>query len=120
MNKKYDLEERTLNFATNVLDLCKTLSKDTITEIMIKQLVRSSTSIGANYSEANGSTSKKDFRHRIYICKRESVETNYWLKLLLHISIKDRGKIKPLILESRELVLIFGKIVNTLNNNHNS
>lgn len=57
----YDLEERTGKFGENVIIFCKTIKLDTITHPIVSQLVRSSTSIGANYMEANGACSKKDF-----------------------------------------------------------
>lgn len=60
-NKKYDLEDRTLKFTKDCIDLCKLLIKDTINVELISQLVRSSGSVGSNYREANDSTSKKDF-----------------------------------------------------------
>ena len=66
---KYDLEERTAKFGEKVIELCKSLKQDSISTPIIRQFVRSSTSIGANYMEANGASSKKDFRNKIHICK---------------------------------------------------
>ena len=76
-SNKYDLEERTEKFGEEVIDVCKSLRANLISEPIIKQLVRSATSIGANYSEANGASSKKDFRNKIAICKKESQETRH-------------------------------------------
>lgn len=80
----YDLEERTVLFSENNINLCKQCLKNIVTIPIIKQLVRCGTSIGANYCEANGASSKRDFRNKILICKRESIETKYWLCLVLN------------------------------------
>src|SRR6266576_3773117 len=81
-NKKYDLEERTALFAENVVVLCKKVTKNEVLTPLVSQLVRSGTSIGANYCEANGASSRKDFKNKIHICKKESKETKYWLRIL--------------------------------------
>ncbi len=116
---KYDLEERTTEFGENVLDLCKKLSQNAITKPIISQLVRSSTSIGANYMEANGASSKKDFRNKIHTCKKESQETKYWLKMLLKCFPEKQKEIHVLSQETQEFVLIFGKITSSLRNDLN-
>jgi four helix bundle protein len=78
-SKKYDLEDRTLEFAKRVRAFVKNLRK-TIGNIEDgKQLIRSSGSVGANYIEANESLSKKDFILRIKICRKEAKESRYWL-----------------------------------------
>ena len=80
-NNKYDLEERTSKFAEDLIDLCKKAPKNVVTTPIIGQLIRSGTSIGANYCEANGASSRKDFKNKIFICKKESKETKYWINL---------------------------------------
>ena len=80
--QKYDLEDRTLKFAKQVISLCKNIPQTPITRPTITQLVKSATSIGANYREANGASSRKDFRNKIYIAKKETRETEYWLDIL--------------------------------------
>jgi four helix bundle protein len=72
IEKKYDLEERTADFGENIIDLAKILPRNAINDELISQIVRSGTSIDANYVEADGAESKKDFRHKIAICKKES------------------------------------------------
>src|SRR4030042_3793950 len=79
---KYDLEERTAKFGENIINFCKNIKKDVISIPIISQLVRSATSIGANYMEANGASSRKDFKNKIHICKKESQETKHWLRML--------------------------------------
>jgi four helix bundle protein len=110
-NKKYDLENRTLKFAKDCIDLCKLFMRNAINIELIRQLIRASASVGANYREANDSTTKKDFYHRIGICRREAKESKYWLELLLHSSQKLSDKIKPLIDEALQLARIFASIV---------
>lgn len=109
-SKQYDLEERTLEFAKRVRDYVKKLPR-TITNIEISgQLFRAAGSIGANYIEANESLGKKDFSMRIRICKKESKESGYWLKL--SEPSKDEEKEKTLLIqEANELMKIFGSIL---------
>jgi len=109
-NKKYDLEERTAKFGEDVIGFVKILNKDSINNPLISQLIRSATSIGANYMEANGAESKKDFIHKIHICKKEAKETMHWLRMLAKANDKCAENIKSLWQESKELSLIFGKI----------
>ena len=110
-NKKYDLEERTLKFAKSCIDLCKLFIKDVIDIEIIKQLVRASGSVGANYREANESMSKKDFYHRIKICRKEAKESKYWLELLLHANSKSSNQANLLIDEALQLSKIFGSMI---------
>lgn len=110
MTKVYDLEERTALFGEKLINLCKTCNKDTICDPIINQLIRSGTSIGANYCEANGASSSKDFKNKIYICKKEAKETKYWLRLLAKANDKVRMECRELWLEAQELTLIFSKI----------
>jgi len=110
-NKKYDLEDRTLKFAKDCIDLCRLFMRDTINIELVSQLIRASSSVGANYREANDSTTKKDFYHRIGICRRESKESKYWLELLLHSNQKLSDKIDSLTDEALQLARIFASIV---------
>jgi len=110
MEKKYDLEDRTLEFSKEIIRLCKILPANTINFVLIDQVMRSGTSIGANYREANETETKKDFRFRIRICLRESKETFYWLELIKEANPKFQ-KTDILMSEAGELVKIFGKIL---------
>ncbi|MBL9206939.1 MAG: four helix bundle protein [Opitutaceae bacterium] len=78
---------------------------------LITQFVKSSTSIGANYCEADDAESKADFRHKIALCRKESRETKYWCRLLAKAAPQERLERKQLWLEARELHLIFCKII---------
>lgn len=107
---KYDLEERTLAFSKKVLKFCKTLPQDVVTKPLLSQLVRSATSVGANYAEVNGASSKKDFANKVFIYKKEAKETMYWLTLLGSLFEDRRTELTFLYKESKELTLIFSKI----------
>ena len=109
--KQYDLEERTLEFSKRVIKFCKGLPKNIISDEIGKQLVRASTSVGANYIEANESLSKKDFLTRIKICRKEAKETGYWLKLVETNNLGVQDERGLLLKESIELMKIFGSIL---------
>lgn len=112
MNKgTYDLEERTSKFAEDVIVLCRSINKNIITVPIIDQLLRAATSIGANYFEANGASSKKDFKNKICISKKEARETQYWLRLLAKANERSAEDCRKLWKESQELTLIFSKII---------
>ena len=111
-SKQYDLEDRTLAFSKNVRSFVKKLPKTLSNLEDGKQLVRSSGSVGANYIEANEALSKKDFRMRIKICRKEAKESRYWLKLIDTESRRDLEKDRTeLIREATELMNIFGAIL---------
>ncbi len=80
--KTYDLETRTFEFAQRAVRFCRELPKTLVTVEITRQLVRSATSVGANYIEANEALSKKDFVMRVKICRKEAKESAYWLKLI--------------------------------------
>ncbi len=111
-SKQYDLEDRTLAFAKNVRLFVKKLPKTLSNLEDGRQLVRSSGSVGANYIEANEALSKKDFRMRIKICRKEAKESRYWLKLIDTEARKNLEKdCIDLIREATELMNIFGAIL---------
>ena len=109
-SKRYDLEDRTLAFAKNVIDFVHNLPKNLANIEVGKQLVRSAGSVGANYIEANESLGKKDFMMRIKISRKEAKESRYWLKLV-NCSKDSEEEQKNLIQEADELMRIFGAIV---------
>ncbi len=110
--RTYDLEERTFEFARQVRTLVKLLPR-TLTNIEDgRQLIRSSGSVGANYIEANEALSKKDFRMRIKISRKESKESCYWLRLLdVGADPAVSSQRDALAQESSELMCIFGAIL---------
>ena len=110
---KYDLEERTLLFAKQIINFCKKLPSNTINFKLIDQLIRSAGSIGANYREANDSLGKQDFIHRLRISRKESKETIFWLEL-----IKEANNINTdsLIDECSQLRNILSAIIKKVGN----
>jgi len=113
-NKRFDLEERTSVFGERIINFCQKTRITLIVEPLIKQLIRSATSIGANYMEANGSNSKKDFKNKISICKKEAKETTYWLRMLANSLPDKKEELRIYWTEARELSLIFAAIINKL------
>lgn len=111
-NKRYDLEERTLRFSKSAINLVKTLPKNSINNRLSDQFIRSGTSMGANYCEANETETKKDFSFRMRICRKEGKETIYWLNLILENNLSFENNIQPLVQETMELVKIFAAIIN--------
>ena len=110
-SKRYDLEERTLQFAKDVRAFVKTLPRTIANEQDIGQLVRASGSVGANYIEASESLSKKDFVMHVKISRKEAKESRYWLRLLDTGGIDSVNKTRDaLIQEATELMNIFGSI----------
>lgn len=110
MKQTYTLEDRTLKLAEAVIALCRTIPKDILNNPIVSQLIRSATSVGANYREANGASSKKDFKNKIFICKKEAKETQYWLQLLVKSYPPCRERCRIIWKEAHELTLIFSKI----------
>ncbi len=108
----YDLEERTYQFAKDVRLFVKTLPK-TIANIEDgKQIIKASGSVGANYIEANEALSKKDFKMRIKICRKEAKESAYWLRLINETNnLKNANDAKSLMQEANELKKIFSSIL---------
>ena len=107
---KYDLEERTAKFGEAVIAFAKTVQRNAITLPLISQLVRSATSVGANYCEADDSESRKDFRHKISTCRKEARETKHWLRMLVAADADLKNAARPLWQEAKELNLIFSAI----------
>lgn len=110
---KYDLEERTAHFGEEIIGFCRELLQDAVSRPIISQLVRSATSIGANYMEANAASSKKDFRNKIFICKKETQETMHWLRMLAKCFPDKQDELRKFWQEAKELTLIFGKIISS-------
>ena len=108
--RKFDLEERTAKFGERIIELCQKAPKTVITIPVISQLIRAGTSVGANYREANGASSKRDFRNKILICKKEAKETQYWLQMLAKATEELKAECRELWQEAKELAMIFAKI----------
>ncbi len=110
-NHKFDLEDRTLEFAKRIIQMCKSLPNDTVNFKLIDQIIRSAGSVGANYREANDSLGKKDFLMRLRIARKECKETEFWLHLIIEANPAFKERIMPLLNESIELKKIFSSII---------
>lgn len=110
VTKAYLFQKQILAFASGLVIW---VSRQQIPYSIIDQVVRSATSIGANYSEALNASSKTDFRNKIYIAKKEAAETKYWLELIGNL--KPAADNKQLAQECQHLLMILQKTVNTLN-----
>ena len=109
---KFDLVERTSQFGEKVIVFAQKLPDNTINRPLINQFIRSGTSVGANYMEADCAESKKDFKHKIGICKKESKETEHWLRMISKANPDKTSECETLWKESHELLLIFSSIIN--------
>jgi four helix bundle protein len=109
--KRFDLEDRTARFGEAIVAFAKKIPVTEVTRPLVGQLVRAGTSVGSNYCEADDAGSKKEFRYRISVCKREARETKYWLRLVAVAvpTLKDEARVSWQ--EARELHLIFAAIV---------
>ena len=104
---KVELEQRTKQFALRVVRFISGLQKSKVTDVLGHQLLKSGTSIGANYREANRAESRNDFIHKIAIVEKEAAETQYWLELFESAGIGDPAERRWLLQESGELLAIF-------------
>lgn len=113
MNDKanFDLEERTAKFGEAIIVFAKKIPINQVTRSLVDQIVRSATSIGANYCEADDASSKKEFRQKIGYCRKESRETKHWLRMIAKAEPEFREEAKPLWQEAKELHLIFAAIL---------
>ena len=114
---KSSLESRTRAFSVAIIKLSESASRGRAVDVLMKQLIRSATSIGANYREANRAESRKDFIHKISIVEKEAAETQYWLELLRDASLVTSETLDPTHKESSELLAIFTAIGRTTRKN---
>ena len=110
---KSELEERTLTFTVAVMDTLYRLPRHPLFSVIMTQLAKSSSSIGANYREANRAASKADFCHKIGIVEKESSETVYWIAVLSRVSFLEaapKKELKSLLDEATQLLKLFSTI----------
>jgi|SRR3989338_7780405 len=107
----YDLEERAAKFGESIILFIKILPYNDINRPLINQLIRSATSMGANYMEANQASSNKDFKNKIRICQKEANETKHWLRMVASANGEEiKAECRKLWQEAHELTLIFAAI----------
>jgi four helix bundle protein len=115
--KKYDLEERTAVFGEEIIRFCKKVPRSPVNDPLITQAVKSGTSVGANYCEADDAESRLDFNHKIGICKKESRESKHWLRMIAVAVPELKEEARRLWREAKELNLIFNAIIKTSRKN---
>jgi len=110
---KYEipLDNRIFNFVTRVIKYLNKFQNSTINNVIIFQLTKASSSIGVNYEEAQGASSRKDFISKVALSHREAKESHYWLRLIKSSEIDDKDELNYLIRESFEIRNILGSIV---------
>ncbi|WP_146431888.1 four helix bundle protein [Blastopirellula retiformator] len=108
--RSFDLEERTARFGKAAIRFLRTIPENSVTRPLIQQAVRSATSVGANYCEADDAGSKKEFKYRISMCKRETRETKHWLRMLATADPERKEECRKIWQEAKELHLIFATI----------
>ena len=110
--RQFDLEDRTLEFARRIRTFVKLLPRTVGNVEDVRQLIRSSGSVGANYIEANGALGKRDFAMKIKVCRKETKESRYWLNLLdTQRRQQAEGERRKMVQEATELMSIFGAIL---------
>ncbi len=109
--KKFDIHDRIFEFVIRVLHLIKALPKTFENRVLLEQLIRSATSMGANDQEADGVSTQKDFIHCYTIVRKEGKETMYWLRLLAELNEKLKPRMIGLLQENTELISIVSSIL---------
>ncbi len=107
----FDLVERTALIGEKIIDFCKSIKLTPITSSLVNQLIRAGAGIGANYSEASEANSKKDFKNKIVIAKKEAKETMHWLRMVVRAAPEKKEGARSIYKEVHELVLIFSAIM---------
>jgi four helix bundle protein len=105
-----DLEHRTKRFSLAIIKFSTEMPRTREADVLCRQLLRSATSIGANYREANRGVSRADFVNKIGIVQKEASETQYWVELLIESGIAKKSEAEELLRESSELLAIFTAI----------
>ncbi len=103
--------ERTAQFGEMVIDFAKAIKSDEINRSLVIQLVRSGTSVGANYMEADAAESRKDFVHKMAISRKEAKETLHWIRMIARANPREEQQCRFLWKEAQELVFIFSSII---------
>jgi four helix bundle protein len=111
------IAKKAFNFAIDVIKTVRLLPKIYENIIILKQIIRSATSVGANIEEALGAYSKRDFIHSMNIAKKEARETYYWLRILDEITLKKNVDFSSLMKENQEIISILTSIVKSSQEN---
>ena len=106
-----DIEKRTFEFALRIVRLCKALAGGKVGRILVSQVLRSGTSVGANVEEAQGAQSKADFIAKMSIARKEARESLYWLRIITESDLQPKEKMVPLIQEAGEIAKIVSAFI---------
>ncbi len=112
MEKAEKLQNELIEYSVAIITFIKN-TKGNIPKSICDQVIRSATSIGANYAEAINASSKADFKNKIYISKKEASETRYWLRIIQKLD--DYEQMDELLTETQKFIMILQKTINTLN-----
>ncbi|MFC1524033.1 four helix bundle protein [Thermodesulfobacteriota bacterium] len=112
-----DLKDRTKKFSLRIIKMYSSLPKSSEAQVLGKQVLRSGTSVGANYREASRGRSKAEFLAKMGDCLKELDETTYWFELLIEGRIVPENKLSDLLQESKELTAIFATIIKKTKSN---
>jgi len=119
MQNEKDLKNRTKSFALRIMRMYSSLPRSPEAQVLGKQVLRSGTSVGANYREASRGRSKAEFIAKMGDCLKELDETTYWFELLIEGEILPENKLSGLLQESKELTAIFVAIIKKTKSNQN-
>lgn len=110
----FDLQERTARYGEQRIELGLSIFETAVNRPLVSQLIRAATSVGANYCEADNAESRRDFRHKIALCRKEARESQYWCRMLAKASPDLTEPLAVLRKEAHELNLIFSAIFRRL------
>lgn len=116
MNRE-ELKRRTKAFAVRVVKMTEALPRSRAADIVARQVLRSATSVGANYRAACRARSHREFTARLGVVQEEADESLYWLELLVDAELMDRSRLSALIQEADELTAIFTSACHTAREN---
>ncbi|MDD5593984.1 MAG: four helix bundle protein [Candidatus Margulisbacteria bacterium] len=108
--KIYDIRERLFLFSRRILQICRNLPNSAECEVIKKQLSKAGTSIGANFEEADGALTKRDFVNKVAIARKEAKETKYWLRIVNDVSVY-RVNLTDDNREAEEIICILSSIL---------
>jgi four helix bundle protein len=111
---KFELQKRTKQFAVRVYKLCEAIPKSVGSTIVIRQLIRSSTSVAANYRAACRAKSNADFLNKLKIVEEEADESFFWLDFIVAVELSTEKRMKEILQEANELVAIFTATIKSL------
>jgi len=106
-----DIEERTFDFALAIVELAQTLPRTEVADILMKQLLRSGASVGANVEESHAGYSREEFSYKMNIALKEAREVHYWLRLIKQSGILKAERVDELLDEAEQIKKILGSIV---------